>query len=98
MYFVYMLRCTDNSIYTGSASDLDKRMALHFEGKGAKYTKSHPPKKLEAAFECEEYRSALKLEYHIKRLSKQEKQRLIDGDKIETLIGDKVDASLYKRL
>ena len=98
MYCVYMLRCTDNSIYTGSASDLDKRIALHFEGKGAKYTKSHPPKKLEAAFECAEYSDALRLEYRIKRLSKSEKQRLIDGDKIETLIGDKVDSSLYNRL
>ncbi len=93
-----MLRCNDNSIYTGSASNLDKRMALHFGGKGAKYTKSHPPIMLEAAFECEEYRSALKLEYRIKRLSKSEKQRLIDGAGIDELIGDKVDASLYKRL
>ena len=55
MYYVYMLRCEDNSIYTGIAKDLEKRINEHFskDEKCDKYTKSHQAKRLEASWQTE---------------------------------------------
>lgn len=54
MYYVYMLRCEDNSIYTGITTNVSKRMEEHFtKVKGAKYTHSHTAKKLEAIWQTE---------------------------------------------
>ena len=55
MYYIYMLRCEDNSIYTGIAKDLEHRLNEHFtkDEKCAKYTKSHKAKKLEIAWKTE---------------------------------------------
>ncbi len=80
MYYVYMLRCTDGSLYTGSTDDIDRRYAAHVAGKGAKYTKSHPPVALAAAWRTETKSEALKLEYRIKRFKKKEKERIVRGD------------------
>ena len=68
MYYTYMLRCTDDSIYTGITTDLKRRMDEHFtQGeKCAKYTKRHKAKKLEAAWSSEDRKLASKLEYYIK--------------------------------
>lgn len=98
MYYVYMLRCSDGSIYTGSAADLEKRFEKHKNGLGAKYTKSHPPVRIETAFSCETYGDALKLEYYIKRLSRLKKEAIIGGTAPESLIGDKIDGNLYERI
>lgn len=78
-YFVYMLRCSDDSIYTGIAADLKRRLREHMEGsaKCAKYTRSHPPERLEAAWECRSKGDALRLEYRIKQLSRRQKLLLI---------------------
>ena len=43
MYYVYVLACGDGSLYTGMTNDLRRRMTLHAAGRGAKYTRSHPP-------------------------------------------------------
>ena len=48
MYYVYVLECQDGSLYAGMTNDLRRRMTLHAAGKGAKYTRSHPPRALEA--------------------------------------------------
>lgn len=79
MYYTYMLRCKDNSIYTGIASDINKRMKEHFEKdkKCAKYTQSHDAKKLEAVWESSSRILASKLEYRIKTLNKMQKEKLI---------------------
>lgn len=82
MYYVYMLRCTDGSLYTGSTDDIDRRYAAHVAGKGAKYTKSHPPVALAAAWRTETKSEALKLEYRIKRFKKKEKERIVHGDAV----------------
>jgi len=69
--------CEDGSFYTGSTKNLDKRVELHMNGKGARYTKSHKPKKV-AYIELFETRSgALKREKRIKKLSHNQKQGLI---------------------
>ena len=78
MSYVYMLKCLDDSLYTGICNDLEKRISLHREGKGAKYTKSHGVKELCAVWMCEDYNDARKLEYAIKhRLSRKQKLMLI---------------------
>ena len=75
-----MLRCADNSIYTGMTNDLEKRLEEHVSKSknGAKYTKSHDVVKLETAWKSKEKSLACKLEYQIKQLSKQQKERLIE--------------------
>lgn len=102
MYYTYMLRCTDNSIYTGITSDLERRMEEHFSQneKCAKYTASHQAKKLEAVWESKNKSLASKLEYHIKKsLTKKEKEDLINySNLLEKFLGNKVEANNYKRI
>ena len=88
MYYTYMLRCADNSIYTGMTNDLEKRLEEHVSKSknGAKYTKSHDVVKLETAWKSKEKSLACKLEYQIKQLSKQQKERLIEGEKLSTFL------------
>ena len=76
-WFVYVLECQDGSLYTGVAVDVDKRYAEHAAGKGARYTRSHPPRQLLARFEHPDRSSALKAEYAIKQLSAAAKRALV---------------------
>lgn len=100
MYYTYMLRCADNSIYTGITSNLENRLHEHlYKNKnGAKYTKSHNVIKLETAFRSKDKSLACKLEYHIKTLTKQQKEALISGEKLSTFLKGKVDCRRYKRI
>lgn len=77
MNYTYILKCGDGSLYTGWTNDLEKRIAAHNAGKGAKYTKSRRPVKLVyyEAFETKE--EAMQREYRIKRLPRAEKEKLI---------------------
>jgi putative endonuclease len=68
-WFVYLLECRDGSIYTGIATDVDRRYAMHVAGKGARYTRSHPPQRLLARFEFPDRSSASRAEHAIKKLS-----------------------------
>lgn len=77
-WYVYLLECTDGSLYTGVAVDVDKRYAAHAAGKGARYTRSHPPRRLLVRFEHPDRSSALKAEYAIKQLSPAAKLALVD--------------------
>ena len=78
MYYVYMLRCRDGSLYTGITPDLPQRMAAHCKGTGAKYTRSHPPEEIANLWRAEDRIAAARLEYAIKkRLKRQEKETLI---------------------
>ncbi len=101
MYYTYMLRCSDNSIYTGIAVDLKRRIYEHINKtkKCAKYTLSHPAKKLEIAWMSENKVLASKLEFYLKKLSKREKEMIIiDNSKFETLLSTKIDIDSYKIL
>jgi putative endonuclease len=75
-WFVYILECRDGSLYTGIAVDVAKRYALHVAGKGARYTRAHPPARLLAAFAHPDRSSASKAEYAIKQLSAGAKRAL----------------------
>jgi putative endonuclease len=77
MYYVYILTCGDGSLYTGSTNDVEKRLKTHNSGKGAKYTRSHLPVTLSYVEELPDKSAALKREAEIKRLSREEKLRLV---------------------
>ena len=82
MYFVYILRCVDSSLYCGSTDDVLRRIRAH-TGKipgGAKYTRSHPPVKVEAVFRFESKSEAMSGEVRIKKLCRAKKESLIAGD------------------
>ena len=96
-YYVYMLRCEDNSIYTGITNNIENRMEEHFgkNQKAAKYTKSHTPKKLECAWITENKSLAAKLEYHIKTLTKKQKEKLIISGNLEEFLLEKIEINKY---
>jgi len=77
-WFVYIVRCVDHSLYTGITNDLLYRICKHNLGKGANYTRSRLPVKLVYSQICYYKSEALKLELHIKSLSKKEKELLIN--------------------
>ena len=72
-WYVYILRCSDDTLYTGITVDVERRIKQHNEGKGAKYTRGRGPVALVKSFELNSKSEALKLEYRIKQLSKEEK-------------------------
>lgn len=81
-YFIYILRCFDNTLYTGIARDYMKRYEKHINGTGAKYTKYHSPKKIEKVWEINGRSKASKVESYIKKLSKTKKEDLIKNPQI----------------
>ncbi len=68
-WFLYLIECADGSLYTGVAIDVAARYAVHARGKGARYTRSHPPLRLLASEQFPDRSSALKAEYRVKQLS-----------------------------
>lgn len=77
-HFVYMLRCCDGSLYTGTAVDLDQRLHAHNHLKtGAKYTRARRPVELVYKEECDDLSVARKREAEIKRMKRSEKLTLI---------------------
>ncbi len=78
-WYVYILRCRDGTLYTGIAPDVQKRIAVHNAGKGAKYTLGRGPVTLMYQEACDSHSQALKREYAIKQLRREEKLALIAG-------------------
>ncbi len=80
-YYVYMLECCDNTLYTGIAKDVHKRLKEHNTSeKAAKYTRARRPLKLVYTQELPTRSEALKREYAIKKLKREEKLRLIHNE------------------
>jgi len=79
-HFVYMLRCAGGRIYTGYAVDVAARFEQHKEGKGAKFTKAFPPQSILRQFELPSYEYALRMEARIKKLTREQKELLAQGD------------------
>lgn len=75
-YFVYILLCWDNTFYTGWTTDLIKRLGVHNSGKGAKYTRCRRPVTIVYAEECKSKSAAMKEEYRIKQLTREQKEKL----------------------
>ena len=76
VWFVYLLRCGDGSLYCGITDDVSRRLEAHAAGKGAKYTLGRGPLELVYTEACESHSDALKREAAIKKLKRQEKLRL----------------------
>ncbi len=100
MYFVYILRCKDDTLYTGITTDIGRRFREHSGDipNGAKYTRSHVPERFEAVWSCDGRSSASKLEYAVKKLRREQKLRLIEDEDAFTEIFGEDKASLYKRV
>ena len=76
---LYLIECRDGSIYTGIAVDVAARYAAHASGKGARYTRAHPPARLLATVEYPDHSSALKAEYRIKQLTATAKRAFVSA-------------------
>jgi len=74
---LYILRCKDGTLYTGITTDVEKRLEMHRSGKGAKYTRGRAPLDLVYLEECGDHSAALKREWEIKQLTREEKEKLI---------------------
>ncbi len=82
MNYTYILKCSDGTFYTGWTNDLQKRLSAHNSGKGSKYTKTRLPVELIYFEEFEDKKEAMSREWHIKRLTREEKLMLIkNGNK-----------------
>ena len=77
MNVCYMLRCADGSLYTGWTNDLEARVSAHNAGRGGKYTRSRRPVTLAYAEVFATRREAMSREWHVKRMSKAEKEALV---------------------
>lgn len=76
-YFVYVLECSDGSLYTGIATDVEKRFEEHKSGKGAKYTRAKGAKRIAYSEQQKNRSEALKRELQIKAMARREKLILI---------------------
>lgn len=84
-WFVYIARCSDESLYCGIARDVTARIAQHDAGKGARYTRGRGPLRIEAVRRCASHGDALRLEIAVKRLPREEKERLADARRFRAL-------------
>ena len=83
-WHVYIIECSDGSLYTGITNDLDRRITAHNDGRGAKYTKSRRPVRLRYSEPAADRKNASKREYAIKSLRKAEKMWLITPEPLIT--------------
>lgn len=80
MNCVYILECSDKTLYTGWTNNLDKRLAVHNKGKGAKYTRCRLPVKIVHFETFDDKINAQKREYAIKQMTRTQKIKLINGE------------------
>ena len=78
-YYVYIILCKDNSFYTGYTKDLDSGMRLHINGKAARYTRMHRPKKIVYVEKFSSRAEAMRREKSVKRLNHRQKLELINS-------------------
>ena len=100
MYFIYVLRCADSSLYCGYTSDMEHRIRAHM-GKiagGAKYTRSRRPVRVERVWKTESREGAMRFECAIKKLGKMKKESLIsDPDSCNEVFGAMIAEYLIVR-
>lgn len=77
MHYVYVLECADDSLYTGYTTDVDRRVAEHNDGTGAKYTRPRRPVELVYVERYESKSTAMSREYEVKQFSRRRKERLV---------------------
>ncbi|WP_268913178.1 GIY-YIG nuclease family protein [Lentilactobacillus sp. SPB1-3] len=72
-FYMYVLLCEDDTLYTGYTDDVIRRFEVHQSGKGAKYTKAHKPIKILYSEEFSTKHDAMSAEYHFKKMNRQKK-------------------------
>ena len=77
LWYLYILRCKDNTFYNGITTNVEKRLEAHRSGKGAKYTRGRAPLELVYQESCGSHSEALKREAEIKKLSRAAKEMLV---------------------
>jgi putative endonuclease len=77
-HYVYIILCSDNTLYTGYTTNIERRIATHNTGKGARYTRARLPVSLAASWECATKSEALRMEYALKQFSRAQKLLLIN--------------------
>jgi putative endonuclease len=77
-HYVYVLRCSDDSLYTGYTTDVERRVAEHDAGDGAKYTRGRTPVELVHVEEFDSKSAAMRREHEIKGFSRARKERLVE--------------------
>lgn len=77
MYFVYLLECIDNSVYTGITTNIERRLKEHISGKASRYTSAHGAVRILYTEEFKDRSGALKREAEIKKLKREEKLHLV---------------------
>jgi putative endonuclease len=92
-WIVYMLHCADNTLYTGITTDMERRLAMHSNGTGAKYTRGRTPLKLIYTEAHETQSQALKRERNIKALSRSQKLQLIPPKPVKLKTPRKIPAN-----
>jgi len=90
VFSLYIVRCIDDTLYTGIAADVKRRLVEHeTSARGAKFLRGKGPLQLEFAEEVGDRSAALALEFRVKKLSKARKEALIDGrERLRDLLGD----------
>jgi len=78
-WYVYIVQCADDSLYTGVAKDVEMRVSQHNAGKGAKYTRARLPVRLVHRESVTDHGSALRREYEIKGMTRERKRQLVAG-------------------
>ena len=94
MYYTYIIRCKDNSLYTGYTSDIKRRIEEHKKGINSKYTRAKGFDKLEVYFISDTRSNAMKLESYIKKLSRKKKLLIIESP--ELLLGELENKEYYR--
>ena len=95
MYYTYIIRCKDNSLYTGYTSDIKRRIEEHKKGINSKYTRAKGFDKLEVYFISDTRSNAMKLESYIKKLSRKKKLLIIESPE---LLLDELENKEYDRV
>jgi len=96
IYYIYILRCEDDSLYTGIAKNYKERYEKHIAGTGAKYTRSRKPVKIERVWKTKGRSAASKTEYFMKKNSRKMKEKFISensifADKVMEKLGIKIE-------
>ena len=79
-YYVYIIRCADGTLYTGSTDDVQRRLEVHRSGKGAKYTRGRGPLELVYSEQVKSWSQALRRESEIKKMTRLQKEEMIKGN------------------
>ena len=99
IYYIYVLRCLDNSLYTGITTDVKRRFSEHTKRRssGEKYTRARKVISIEAVWSCISRSDASKLEYAFKKLPKIKKEEIIlNPSLLKTYLENKIDTEAYK--